>query len=104
MKYAPFLVVLALFISACGSSETPQVPTLSPATVQPSESPPAPEPSDPPAPTAIPLDTPIASAESFPDPNAYIWIEVLSGLERPVDIQNAGDGSNRLFIVEKVGP
>jgi len=32
-----------------------------------------------------------------------MWIEVLAGLERPVDIQNARDGSDRLFIVEKIG-
>ena len=28
---------------------------------------------------------------------------VVSGLERPVDIQHCGDGSGRLFVVEKPG-
>ncbi len=31
------------------------------------------------------------------------YVQVHSGLSNPVDISNAGDGSNRLFIVEKVG-
>ena len=47
-----------------------------------------------PSPTAIP---------TFPDPDGYEWVPVISGLEAPVDIQNAGDGSGRLFIVEKRG-
>lgn len=40
---------------------------------------------------------------SFPDPALYTWEQIVSGLERPVDIQNAGDGSGRLFVLEKVG-
>ena len=31
------------------------------------------------------------------------YVQVYSGLSSPVDISNAGDGSNRLFIVEKSG-
>jgi glucose/arabinose dehydrogenase len=34
---------------------------------------------------------------------AFEWAPVISGLELPVDIQNAGDGTGRLFIVEKPG-
>ncbi len=36
----------------------------------------------------------------FPEPRL---VEVASGLVRPVDVQNAGDGSGRLFVVEKPG-
>jgi glucose/arabinose dehydrogenase len=39
----------------------------------------------------------------FPDPAGYAWNPVIAGLELPEDIQNAGDGSGRLFIVEKPG-
>ena len=39
----------------------------------------------------------------FPDPAKYVWLPVISGLEQPLDIQNASDGSGRLFIVEKRG-
>jgi glucose/arabinose dehydrogenase len=41
------------------------------------------------------------SAGTFPDPSAYEWHEVTSGLQRPVDLQP--DGSGRLFIIEKAG-
>jgi glucose/arabinose dehydrogenase len=54
----------------------------------------APSPTDTPAPTV---------ASSFPDPKDYRWTEVASGFQHPVDIQNADDGSGRLFIVEQPG-
>jgi glucose/arabinose dehydrogenase len=44
-----------------------------------------------------------ASVATFPDPGNYQWSQVASGLQLPVDIQNADDGSGRLFIVEKPG-
>ena len=54
-----------------------------------------------PTPTVPPVtDTP-PSATTFPDPSAYQWQEIVSGLQRPVDLQV--DGSGRLFIIEKVG-
>jgi len=37
------------------------------------------------------------------DPNNYEWSAEISGLTQPLDVQNAGDGSNRLFIVERAG-
>jgi glucose/arabinose dehydrogenase len=39
----------------------------------------------------------------FPNPQRYYWEPVASGFERPLDIQNAGDGSGRLFIIEQAG-
>jgi glucose/arabinose dehydrogenase len=65
-----------------------------------------PAPTDPPAsrPTAEPTSTLVpapASPSTFPDPAAYAWDPVVSGLRSPVDIQNAGDA--RLFIVEQRG-
>ncbi len=44
-------------------------------------------------------------AQDGPDPSSLdIETELIaSGFQRPVDIANAGDGSGRLFIVEKVG-
>ena len=41
--------------------------------------------------------------DSFPDPGGFTWLQVFSGLEQPLDIQNAGDGSSRLFVVERTG-
>jgi glucose/arabinose dehydrogenase len=39
----------------------------------------------------------------FPDPSGYTWALIVSGMELPVDIKNASDGSGRLFIVDKRG-
>jgi glucose/arabinose dehydrogenase len=50
--------------------------------------------------TATP--TPISVSE-LPDPSGYSWQLVVSGLDKPEDLLNAGDGSGRLFIVEQVG-
>jgi glucose/arabinose dehydrogenase len=70
-------------------------------------------------PTLAPSNTPIALTEtpeptatleptsaepiSFPDAQNYQWVEVFTGLSAPVGVVNAGDGSGRLFIMEKVG-
>jgi glucose/arabinose dehydrogenase len=58
--------------------------------------------------TAVPSHS--AAAESgaaanvaFPDPDAFTWHEVASGLESPVDIQFADDGTARMFVVEQAG-
>ena len=53
-------------------------------------------------PTEAPTgESPTQDATTFPNPENYVWEAVLSGLERPVDLQNAGD--ERLFIIEKAG-
>jgi len=53
-------------------------------------------------PTTI-ISTASPAHPTFPDPAGYAWNPVIGGLDLPVDIQNAGDGSGRLFIVEKPG-
>jgi glucose/arabinose dehydrogenase len=40
---------------------------------------------------------------AFPDPQSYAWQTVLSGLNSPVGLANAADGSGRLFIIEQSG-
>src|SRR6476620_6656152 len=45
---------------------------------------------------------PAAAAAIF-DPSSVVFREVMSGLTQPIFIANAGDGSNRLFIVERAG-
>ena len=102
--FAPvgLLLTLGLLLAACGGPPplniaTPTVlppPSLSvlsaTPTIVPAPSPPTP----PPSPTTL---------FTFPDPLGYGWATVVSGLTLPVDVQNAGDGSGRLFIVEKRG-
>lgn len=46
------------------------------------------------APSAVP---------SAPDPSKYQWVPVVDGIERPLYVTNAGDGSGRLFVVDQGG-
>lgn len=90
-------VTLGLILAACGGSlppmETQVPPSLTP-----------PPPLSLPVPTGIQEYTPTSGfAAGLPDPSGYSWQPVISGLDLPVDIQNAGDDSGRLFVVEKRG-
>ena len=101
------LILLLLLVAACTAPGTtppptptpyPGLPTFSPSTTVPATAPATA------APTDLPdTDTPPPPADTgdFPDPNAFTWQFIVSGLERPVDLQ--ADGSGRLFVVEKLG-
>jgi len=95
-----FLILLALPALACSvlSSSLPSTPT--PDSDIPTFSPPTTVP-DTPTVTVAPPTEPPPNASTFPDPNAYQWQLIVSGLERPVDLQP--DGSGRLFVIEKYG-
>ena len=101
-RYLHTLLGLVLFlgISACAPQTVPvpPSPTISPTVIssiiQPTETLPT-------EPSLTPTLSPYLSG--LPDPVGYVWAPVVTGLELPVDIQNAGDGSGRLFIVEKRG-
>jgi len=105
------LVILVFSLAACLPTSTPPPPTPVPATVSPdtAEPPTAVPPTSGPGteqpPTDVPTDTPPPSpdASTFPNPDNYVWETLVSGLERPVNLQSADDGSGRLFIIEKVG-
>jgi len=56
---------------------------------------------DTPVPSPIPPTETPATTTTFPDSNAYTWQMIISGLQRPVDLQP--DGSGRLFVIEKAG-
>ena len=95
------VILLALPILACSTSTAvpaSQTPEPDPVT---QTSSPLPQPPSTPSPTSNPPTDPSPNASSFPDPDAFSWQMVISGLERPVDLQP--DGSGRLFIVEKLG-
>ena len=97
------ILLLALSIVGCSGSGTPPPSTPSTLTLAPeppTSAPPTTIP-DTAAPTQIPATSTASSASSFPDPNAYTWQPITSGLIRPVDLQD--DGSGRLFIIEKAG-
>jgi glucose/arabinose dehydrogenase len=104
------LILLILPILACGGSTKPVSPTitpLAPPTVAPAiSSPQGTQIDSPPAPdlaTLPPTVTSVPNASGFPNVANYEWNLIASGLNRPVDIQAANDGSGRLFIIEKYG-
>jgi glucose/arabinose dehydrogenase len=103
-----YLLLVAAILSACSGTVTPDPSTPLPSTpgaatatvgLPPSETlPPTVTETLAPTETATP-----PSASSFPNPENYQWLDLGIGFERPVDIQNAGDGSGRLFVVEQPG-
>ncbi len=98
------LILLLLPILACNGPITSLPPTPAPVTASPTVASPSPSPTflpDPPSQTPLPATSAPSDATSFPDPNAYMWQPLVSGLQRPVDLQ--ADGSGRLFVIEKVG-
>jgi glucose/arabinose dehydrogenase len=94
-----FFVIISLLLAACGVS---QGNTHTPAASQLPVSTSLPATPTPPSPTSTFSASPTAFP-TLPDPAGYAWKPIIAGLELPVDIQNAGDGSGRLFIVEKPG-
>jgi glucose/arabinose dehydrogenase len=98
-RLVTLLVLLSL--TACNGGQntppasTPTIDTVPSATLSPTII------SDSPTATEIPATNTPPNATTFPDPSAYDWQLVVSGLQRPVDLQT--DGSGRLFVIEKVG-
>jgi glucose/arabinose dehydrogenase len=124
----PALTGLAILLAACGPAATPVTPTsasmaraldLTPATLEASV-PPAETPTlaaaatSRPAPSAIPsvvpsaVSSPVATAVSSPaapslDAVRVALRPVADNFAQPVFVTHAGDGSGRLFVVEKPG-
>ena len=97
------ILLLILPLIACSGSGTPppSTPTLEPVTETSASPTTIPSTS---ATTEIPptdAPTTLPGVTTFPDPNAYSWQQVASGLERPVDLQP--DGRGNLYLVEKLG-
>ena len=95
-----YLILLALPALACSVLSAPIPSTPTPDPDIPTFSPPTVIPASLTSTTVPPTETP-PGASTFPDPNAYQWQLIVSGLERPVDLQP--DGSGRLFVIEKAG-
>ena len=114
-RLAPLLLVaiLGLLLAGCRGREgpgSPPVPVAQPeptATATPTSSPtPAPrtEPETQVSPTPLPSPTPSPTATRPGPEEAHLILEpVVEGLERPIFVTHAGDGSGRLFVVEKAG-
>lgn len=110
------LCLLAILLSACTrTTSTPaiesnlQAPTetiaVIPTRLPAASQTPAPEitiTTDSTATTPPTLPSTTAPAQ-IPDPSGYIWVQVVDAITAPTDIQNAGDGTGRLFILEQPG-
>ena len=98
------ILLVVLSVAACNGqgtltapppSGTPTVASPTPTSLSSTTIP------DTPGPSPIPPTETPATTTTFPDSNAYTWQMIISGLQRPVDLQP--DGSGRLFVIEKAG-
>jgi len=107
------ILLLVLFVAACNGqvtttppSNTPTVGPLTQTSIPPTTPSdietltPGPVPVTETSSPATPTET-APGTTTFPDPAAYTWQGIVSGLQRPVDLQ--ANGTGRLFVVEKVG-
>jgi glucose/arabinose dehydrogenase len=106
-KVSVLSILIAVFlISACSGTELPTPVDTSAPLQKATLTVPAPtatqEPSPIPTQTTAPTSTPVDVTE-FPDPANYSWIEIASGLNKPIGLVSAGDGSGRLFIIQQPG-
>lgn len=100
----PFLLVL--FLLACSGLGASMTATPVPAPATQTSAPPVmdtPAPLTPTKNTSAPPTATPSDATSFPDPSAYRWTSIVSGLASPVDIQFPDDGSSRMFLVDQAG-
>jgi glucose/arabinose dehydrogenase len=98
-----FILLVTCLLLACGSISTPVPPTPTIASDMETAAPPPAHAASPAVTTIAPPTIVPSNAASFPDPSAYRWIPVISGMASPVDIQFPGDGSGRMFIIEQEG-
>ena len=111
MKYQVSCLAFALLAGACTAPSAPReaIPTAATPTLSPSPAVQAQEEasgSDPAAPIGVVLPTPtptLAVATLAPEQVRLRLEPVYRGFELPVFLTHAGDGSGRLFVVEKTG-
>jgi len=100
------ILLLTLPLLACGGLADTVAPTATPLASHPLTAVPTVQTDSQPQPdtaTTAPTQSLLPTVSEFPNPNNYEWRLIASGLNRPVDVQSALDGSGRLFIIEKYG-
>ncbi len=104
------ILILALSLAACGAEQATQFPytvppTSAPSTDAPTQPAPVPttEATQPVTAAPTPAPSPISSVNNLPAPAAFDWQPFVRGLNKPLDLQNAADGTGRLFVVEQAG-
>jgi len=120
-----FFLICATMLNSCMSPQTAKQPSLlPPATLRTATIPkvtetvntsptaeikssteetPAPIPAKKFTSTSTPVHLPEHRIEIFPDPDTVSWQVIASDFDTPTSIANAGDGTDRLFILEKAG-
>jgi glucose/arabinose dehydrogenase len=105
-------MLLIFLISACQSDTPTSTPLASPTesetiTLQPevTTTPTLEEQTPPPIPTESTITEPVPTVgpPTIPDAEAYTWEPVIDGLNLPIGLAHAGDGSWRLFVLEQTG-
>jgi glucose/arabinose dehydrogenase len=94
------LFLLTLPILACGGLAEPVYPTITPP-APPVIAPATQTDSQPTVDSAT--AAPTNASITFPNASEYEWTVIASGLDRPVDVRSANDGTGRIFIIEKYG-
>ena len=101
------IVLLASALSGCLGPVAPNAQPSPTADRTATSSPPPATPTFEPTPfvpeATLPAPTPEVVTAQLPHPGDYALEAVASGLDRPVYLTHSGDGSQRLFLVEKPG-
>ena len=93
------LLILAVILAACDIVKLPgSAPTPLPSTLLPTFSPQA---SD--SRSASGPDASLPTVTRLPDVGGVTWSLVASGLDQPTQLTHAGDGSGRIFVLERPG-
>ena len=107
-KHAAILLLISILLAACSLRPAVEAPTAQPTFGPPTSTPFVPdvEETTPPQSVETPTeeaDLPPANAAVLPNPAAFQWVEITTGLTKPVAITHAGDNSGRIFIIEQPG-
>jgi glucose/arabinose dehydrogenase len=95
--------VLILLLTACANAGTPSITTAAPGTTLVASPDVGADTASPQTPVGIAPTINSSNPGSFPNPAAYHWIPLITGMAMPTDIQFPDDGTGRMFVIEQGG-